>query len=141
MPYLLYFNPERRIKYRNMDFRYYLSFNFICDHCCLKGHTEKCCSLKSLRSVDLTNFIFSVYRVNPTFLDLSDVDLNIDILNEKRLEDIITLPELRTFAKAKLRRKELVQLDQSKTSRTKYKKKNISSSSTSPQNLIQFKES
>jgi hypothetical protein len=142
MPYLLYLNPDRKIKYLGVYFRYYISFNLICEHCCLKGHTEKCCPMKSFNSIDLTNFIFKVNEINSSFLDLSDVELDLNILNEKKLEDIIKLPELRIYAKAKLRRKELVQFNQSKTSKQKNKKKNyFSSSTTQPQILSKIKES
>jgi hypothetical protein len=88
-PIHLYFLDQRTIPFGdpllNFKVKYFLSFNITCGHCCLKGHTEKCCPFKQFNSVELFKVIFKVYGVNKSFLNVADAELNMDILMDLKM--------------------------------------------------------
>jgi hypothetical protein len=117
MPMALYLKNDRIFRLGNLEIKYFISFNVICNHCCLKGHREPTCPFTLFSKSKLNTYLIHIHRKNPIFVDVSEVPVDMNILENQNVENTDDLTTLRIFIRAKNERRIRQSKEQSKNQR------------------------
>jgi hypothetical protein len=126
MPIALYLKRDRIFRLGNLSIKYFISFNIVCNHCCLKGHKESNCPFSSLSKLKLENYLLYIHHNNPIFVDVSDVPIEMNILENNNIDTINDLTVLRLYIRAKNERRIRQSKEHTRNQRSQIKSKLIS---------------